>query len=120
VKGEQLQSTSVNSPFTDRSIAKDTDIKGYESIEVHGVRNRCVSYSNSYHDLQTCPKYALILEIHIHYFRTHIFIEPESAFSILFYTVLMVKIVIGLAPGVRMICGDLSRTSISLVSPSKK
>jgi hypothetical protein len=39
VKGEQLYSTSVNSPFTYRNMAKDTDIKGYESIDVHGVRN---------------------------------------------------------------------------------
>jgi hypothetical protein len=31
-----------NGPFTYRNIAKDTDIKGYESIEVHGVRNNLI------------------------------------------------------------------------------
>jgi hypothetical protein len=28
-----------NGPFTYRNIAKDTDAKGYESIDIHDVRN---------------------------------------------------------------------------------
>ncbi len=39
VKGELLRSTSVYSHFTCENITKDTDIKEYESIDIHGVRN---------------------------------------------------------------------------------
>ena len=42
MKGERLRSTSVNSPFTYKNITKDTDIKEYESIDIHGVRNTFV------------------------------------------------------------------------------
>jgi hypothetical protein len=40
VKGELLSSTSVYSSFTCENITIDKDIKEYESIDIHVVRNR--------------------------------------------------------------------------------